>query len=197
MNYLAHLFLAETADEHRIGSLLADFTNGTLDMLKERFSYGVARGIKHHRAIDRFTDDHTLVKQSADLLKDEYGIYSGIIVDVVYDHFLLRNWEIFSDSSREVFFESVYSSLQYGHFEYPERYKTMLDRLLERRWLGVYSELDNVQIALDKIDERFKRETPLNHAIDGIRHNYQQLNNYFLKFFPELVNYSVTIDSDF
>ncbi len=197
MNYLAHLFLAEDNFEHRIGSLLADFTNGTISNLAKRFSYGVARGIKHHRAVDRYTDSHQAVAHSVALLQKEYGFYAGIIIDVVFDHFLLRNWTLFSSVKPEIFFEEIYLALSKGDFDYPERYQIMLDRLLDIKWLGVYANLENVGVALRKIDERFSRETPLPHALKGIRQHYTYIEADFLLFFPDLIKYSKIIDSNF
>ena len=42
MNYVAHLFLAEPSDEHRIGSLLADFTVGTIATMRSRYEDQIA-----------------------------------------------------------------------------------------------------------------------------------------------------------
>ncbi|MBN2802726.1 MAG: DUF479 domain-containing protein [Deltaproteobacteria bacterium] len=197
MNYLAHLFLANNSDEQRIGSILADFTNGTIDMLSSRFSHEIAKGIRHHRAIDKFTDEHPAVKRSVERLSSEYSIYSGIIVDVLFDHFLIIHWKRYSEIDQELFFESVYKSLSYGHFEYPERFSIMLERLLERKWLGVYRDLDSVAFALKKIDERFKRPTPLLYALKGIKKGYSDFETDFLQFFPQLKDFSDDFDTNF
>jgi acyl carrier protein phosphodiesterase len=194
MNYVAHLFLAEPCDEHRIGSLLADFTNGPIDTLRRRFGDGIARGIAHHRQIDRFTDQHESVRACVDALNGPFGIYAGIVVDVVFDHFLLRHFEAFSPDSESVFFDAVYASLADIRPAFPERYRTAVQRMLERRWLSGYRELDMVAYALKRMDERFTRPTPLRDTLGGIRDAYDRLESGFLDFFPQVLHFSRTVE---
>ena len=190
MNYLAHLFLAAPDNEFRIGSLLADFTNGILKDLEKRFSERIALGIKHHREIDRYTDEHPAIHHSIELLEDDYGLYSGIIVDVVQDHFLLKHWSRFSTQSKDEFFDSIYRSLDCWDFNYPERYQVTVRRMIQLRWLDMYLDLEKVAFALSRIGERFERETPLGRTLPGLQKNYQELEADFLTFFPQLMQFS-------
>ena len=192
MNYLAHLFLAEPTDEGRVGSLLADFTNGTIDDLGRRFSPGIAKAIRHHREIDRFTDTHSAVIHCSRALSGAYGPYSGIVVDVVFDHFLLRYWDRFSSETTAVFFDSVYRALEPDllGLVFPQRYRLVVGRMVQRRWLGMYHDLDNMSLALARIGDRFSRSTPLDGNIEAIRENYSVIETDFLSFFPRLVEFS-------
>ncbi len=195
MNYLAHLFLCEDTDEGRIGSLLADFTVGTIKDLEARFGEAISRSIRHHREVDRFTDTHPAVIHSVEALGQAYGLYSGIVLDVVFDHFLLRHWDSFSSKKKEAFYDVSYGSLARDDWDFPERYQTVVQRLVERRWLNMYYELDNFKIALARIGERFDRETPLNGDIQGIRDNYSLIEKDFLSFFPQLMVFSDRVHS--
>jgi acyl carrier protein phosphodiesterase len=53
VNYLAHLFLADSTPASMTGNLMADFVKGDamLTLPPE-----VQAGVRQHRAIDRFTD---------------------------------------------------------------------------------------------------------------------------------------------
>uniref|UniRef100_UPI00404875E4 ACP phosphodiesterase n=1 Tax=Roseivirga sp. TaxID=1964215 RepID=UPI00404875E4 len=68
-----------------IGNFLGDFVKGNqyLD-----FEPDIAKGIILHREIDRFTDSHEVVSESKKRLSEKYRHYSGVIVDMFYDHFL-------------------------------------------------------------------------------------------------------------
>jgi acyl carrier protein phosphodiesterase len=193
MNYVAHLFLAKPSDEHRIGSLLADFTVGTLDLLRTRYSDKIVEGIEHHRAVDHFTDTHVEVSRAIEALKDRFGLYASIIVDVVYDHFLLKHWHCFTEISTDQFFDAVYRSLARRDWTYPKRYIQVIDRLIERRWLASYIDIDTVSFALKRVGMRFSKPTPLDDTFDGIQDNYSLLNDTFLAFFPDLLAFSRTI----
>lgn len=193
MNYVAHLFLARPSDEHRIGSLLADFTVGTLDTLRMRYGNKIVEGIAHHRAVDRFTDTHPEVVKAVNAMTDRFGLYSSIIVDVVYDHFLLKHWSRFTDQPTDQFFNAVYQTLSRMDLDYPEKYKSAVRGMLERRWLSSYIQLESVSYALKRIGTRFSRPTPLDDTLAGLKENYQLLDETFLAFFPALISYSESI----
>lgn len=188
-NFLAHLFLAEPTDEFRIGTILADFTAGRIEDLRQRYGPEIARGIQQHRAIDRFTDTHPLVRHSITCLEPHHGAFSGIIVDVCYDHFLLNHWETFSTVSVVEFIDAVHHSLRRDDWEFPRSYKYVVLRLFGEQGLLSYRTLDGVQAALIRLSYRFSRETTLGHAIDTVKQCYGVLNDDFLSFFPELITF--------
>ncbi|PIE34171.1 ACP phosphodiesterase [candidate division KSB3 bacterium] len=190
MNYVAHLFLAEPSDEHRIGSILADFTAGRIENLSVRYSPDIARGIQQHRDIDRFTDTHEHVLNSIACLKPDYGLFSGIVVDVCFDHFLIKHWDEFSEESLPDFLESIYRSLSRDDWDFPPRYRRVIGHMVREKWLISYRHIDNVGYALSRIGQRFSRKTPLDDAIHGIKACYQVLEKDFLLFFPELIEFA-------
>jgi acyl carrier protein phosphodiesterase len=190
MNYLAHLFLAQPNDEHRIGSLLADFQMGTIDMICTRYSKTIAHGVFIHRKIDQYTDNHPSVIECTDSMNNYFGVYSGIVADVMFDHFLLLHWEEYSETDQDYFFNDIYTSLSRMEWEFPPRYKEVVCRLLQKKWLASYIELDTVAFALSKIALRFPRKTPLSDAMPGISANYSLLEKKFLEFFPMLFTFA-------
>lgn len=186
MNFVAHLFLAVPNDSFRVGSILADFTMGTLDMLEAKFGHKIVCGIKHHRQVDAFTDSHAEVIRCVDAINGDFGLYGGIVTDIMFDHFLLTQWDRYAQVSKSVFFESIYHSLGLIRPNFPERYKQTVRRMLEMRWLGTYEELDNVAYAMRRVGERFSRKTPLADALPGITKHYAVLERGFFRFFPDL-----------
>src|SRR5690606_39712177 len=87
MNFLAHIYLSFEDDGITIGNFIADSIRGNrYKHLPER----IQQGIMLHRAIDTYTDKHPTVRQSTKRLHQNYSHYSGVIVDIFYDHFLDR-----------------------------------------------------------------------------------------------------------
>jgi acyl carrier protein phosphodiesterase len=193
MNYVAHLFLAKPTDEHRIGSILADFTNGPIDLMQSKFGIQIADGIRHHREIDRYTDNHPAVKQSVSILNDDFGIYAGIVVDVVYDHYLINHWNLYSSQNMNNFFDDIYTSLCHIDENFPQKYKEVITRMLKLKWLKTYKDLDQVAYALSKVSLRFSRKTPMGNALPALKRFYTVLENDFLIFFPDLIKFSNSI----
>ena len=89
MNFLAHVFLSGVDEQLILGNLIADAVKGKQF---ENYDLKVKNGIIMHRQIDKFTDDHAIVRQSKKRLEEDYKKFAGIIVDIYYDHFLSLNF---------------------------------------------------------------------------------------------------------
>ena len=92
MNFLAHLALSGRVPEVMVGNFIGDFVKGNS---YQHFSPLIQKGILMHRAIDDFTDHHESTRICSQLLKEGYGSYSGVIVDVFFAHILASNWASF------------------------------------------------------------------------------------------------------
>ncbi len=186
MNYLAHLLLSSHTPETLIGGLLGDFVKGPLT---NRFDPAVAHGILLHRAIDRYTDDHDIVRSSRALISAERRRYAGIMIDVFYDHFLARHWSNFATVSLADFTQEAYRVLALHQFSLPDRLQHLLPHMTRDDWLTSYQEHWAVDAALNGISQRLRRPNRLAGAACELQAHYQQLEAQFLAFFPQLVRY--------
>ena len=84
MNFLAHVFLSGENLDLAIGNLIADQVKGKEI---EFYPKGIQSGIILHRSIDKYTDTHPIVRECRKVLFSEYRHYSGVIVDMFFDHF--------------------------------------------------------------------------------------------------------------
>ena len=153
MNWLAHLLLSEAKVEHRLGNLLGDLTKGKE---RENLSTEILRGIADHQKIDIFTDSHPIVKQSKQRIVPQYRRFSGILVDVFYDHILAKNWHNYSDISLEYFASEIYISFEpyLGHI--PIKASIVIQRAFTDNWLTSYRDLDGIEKALKRISASSK-----------------------------------------
>lgn len=87
MNFLAHIYLSGDNEMVTIGNFIADGVRGKQ---YKKFPKDIQIGILLHRQIDTFTDAHPIVRQSTKRLHKNYSHYSGVIVDILYDHFWLK-----------------------------------------------------------------------------------------------------------
>jgi acyl carrier protein phosphodiesterase len=186
MNYLAHLFLAGTGDDAILGSLLGDFVKGCPE---GRFSAAVSDAIRLHRKIDSYSDAHRITRRSRRRISPLRSRFAGIIVDVVYDHFLSRHWRRFSSMDLDPFVHQVYAVLSRHCPLLPERLSRILPRMISENWLGGYIRLAHVGDALDRIAGRLSRGSRFLRAVTEIEDNYEPLEADFLSFFPELVSF--------
>src|SRR5690554_7924341 len=123
MNFLAHIYLSGNNELITIGNFMADGIRGNK---YEGYPPEVQVGILLHREIDTFTDAHPIVRQRTKRLHENYGHFSGVIMDILYDHFLAKNCIIHSNIPLNVYVNHFYETLQ-AHFDIlPPRIKHML-----------------------------------------------------------------------
>src|SRR4051812_26403191 len=118
MNFLAHIYLSGKDDQLMIGNFIADFVKGNK---KNDYPDKICKGIELHRGIDDFTDHHEVTGRSKDKLRSKYGKYSGIIVDIYYDHFLAANFQLYSEEPLQQFSENTYRILKENWNKLPPR----------------------------------------------------------------------------
>ncbi|MBC7525620.1 MAG: DUF479 domain-containing protein [Flavobacterium sp.] len=183
MNFLAHIYLSGNNDMMKIGNFMADGIRGT-DYLN--FPNEVKKGILLHRYIDTFTDAHPIYRKSKHRLHEKYGHYSGVIMDIVYDHFLAKNWSNYSDEKLEDYAHEFYKLLQNNYEILTEKTQKMLPYLIERNWLVSYATLQGLEMILFQMDYRTKHRANMQKAIVEVQEFYAEFEVEFRLFFEEL-----------
>ncbi|MBT8257067.1 MAG: acyl carrier protein phosphodiesterase [Bacteroidia bacterium] len=187
MNFLAHIYLSGRNEEVIIGNFIADNVKGRSYL---SFSRDIQTGILLHRAIDSFTDSHAIFKKSKKRLFQRYGHYSGVIVDILYDHFLAKNWSDYCDVDLETYVGDFYDILE-RHFDIlPEAVQHLTPFMIADNWLVSYSTTDGIKKVLEGMNRRTKNRSKMNNAIDELAQFYREFNREFKEFFDELKSYS-------
>ena len=193
MNYLAHLFLSDGTPESLIGNLLGDFVKGSIENI---YSTPIIKGIYLHRKIDSFTDSHPVFRSSKRLIGLDRRRFSGMMIDIFYDHFLAKNWSQYSNIGLNDFTNRVYQVLQENKNILPERLKSILPDMIAYDWLASYRETSTINRAINGLSRRIKRKNNLFGGVEELFLNYQQLQADFSVFFPELIDYTLTVNSE-
>jgi acyl carrier protein phosphodiesterase len=178
VNYLAHLLLSEKANQSVIGGLLGDFVKNA-DI--PQFSVEIQKGIRLHQHIDMYTDAHPKVLASKRLVESERRRFSGILVDVFYDHFLALHWPVYCDISLKDFTTQVYQILLENQNILPGSIHRSIDTIIKYDILSSYREVDGIRIALARISRRLTRQNNLAEGIQDLEQNYEQFEQDFLK----------------
>ncbi len=152
MNYLAHLYLSGNSEEILVGNFIGDYVKGKQ---YQKFPVGVQKGILLHRQIDSFTDRHELVKSCANHFRERYGRYSGIVTDVVFDHFLARFWCEYSSITLRQFAKYVHAVLLSNYLLLPSRVKGFLPFLIQHKRLESYAHFKGIQQSLEIMGETY------------------------------------------
>jgi len=186
MNFLAHAHLSGDDDKLMIGNFIADSVKGKKH---ENYTEGIANGIILHRKIDSFTDRHEIVKNSMSLIRSEYGKFSGIIIDIYYDHFLATKWDNYSTEPLNTYTKKVYSLLKRNFFILPARSQRILPFMISQNWLGGYADTDELKKVFYGMDRRTSNISGMRNAVDQLIENYDKLEEHFKEFYPQLQSY--------
>lgn len=186
MNYLAHLLISPDHAQSRLGNIMADFMR---DVKTEKLPDKVWEGVKLHRVVDGFTDAHAVVKDLRRLFSPEKRRFSGIVLDVAFDHFLIKHWDKYTSYDFNEFVDHCYQDLWEHRELMPPRMEMVVGWMIKRDWIRSYSELDHVGRALDGLASRLKMKHGFHGSIQEVYENHGAIESGFLNFFPELLNH--------
>lgn len=184
MNYLAHMLCSDDTPASMLGNFLAEFVKGDVE---GRFPREVVEGIYAHRSADCFTDSHEVFGASRRLVSTPRRRYAGIIIDVVYDHFLTTSWDQYSSQGLDEFVERVYENLRRSRVVVPHPVPLVIERMARENWLRSYGTADGIDLTFRRISRRLTRENPLATAIEELERNYDPLRDHFHFFFPQVL----------
>ncbi|KAF2334001.1 ACP phosphodiesterase [Flavobacterium nitrogenifigens] len=183
MNFLAHIYLSGDNDLIKIGNFMADGIRGKQF---EHFPEDVQKGILLHRFIDTYTDSHDIFRKSTKRLHERYHHYAGVIVDIVYDHFLAKNWTRYSNEELELFVKRFYHSLHDNYDILTEKTQGLMPYMIERNWLLSYRTTEGIQNILTQMDRRSKNISQMQFAVEELTEFYDEFEEEFTLFFEEM-----------
>ncbi|MBU2928251.1 ACP phosphodiesterase [Winogradskyella psychrotolerans] len=189
MNFLAHIYLSGDHELITIGNFVGDGVRGNKYKL---YPKDIQIGIQLHRHIDTFTDAHPLFRQCTKRLHKGYGHYSGVIVDIFFDHFLAKNWTSYSDIPLDIYIDNFYNSLTKNIDLLPPRFKTLTPIMIKGNWLLSYATMEGIQTVLKGMNQRTKGRSKMNEATKELKAHYDAFERDFTLFFEDLRAFSIT-----
>jgi len=187
MNHLAHARLAGPEPIDIAANLMGDFVRGRLE---GRFAPRVEAGLRLHRAVDSFTDAHPVHARSRARLDPPFRRYAGILVDIYYDHFLARHFSRYSELPLESFTARVYRALLRHRASLPRTMRQVAAHWRREDRFAGYADLAVIDRVMAGLATRLKRDNPLAGAGEPLRANYLGLEEDFLAFFPDLLDFA-------
>jgi len=187
MNYLAHLYLSGNDEKIMVGNFIGDFVKGKQ---WEKYPAGIGQGILLHRRIDSFTDSHPKFIEARVLLKPEFGLYSGIIIDFLYDHYLAKNWDKFSTQNLHQFAGHAHTVLLRHFLRLPLQVQQFLPFLIKNKRLESYATVEGILEAIGIMSKYSSLPNKPTQLKSTWMNDYQYLEENFTAFMPDLVSFS-------
>ena len=187
MNYLAHLYLSGESEKRLVGNFIGDYVKGNK---YKNYPNEISEGIILHRQIDSFTDAHDSHRIARDLFRDDFGLYSGIVVDFIYDHFLAKKWTNYSSVTLRTFAKKAHAILL-SHFTLlPSRVQGFLPFLIQNKRLESYASVDGIIHSLRIMSNYSTVPKKSEEAKVILTENYQLLDNNFSEFMADMIDFT-------
>lgn len=183
MNILAHLYLSKTTNEIMVGNFIGDAIKGNQ---YKNYPKTVQEGILLHRKIDYTTDQHPITIETKKIFKNSYDKYSGVLVDLVFDYYLIRNWDRYNTISFDQYIENVYAYLYKKIWLMPPKMQRITPYIIQNNWLKQYQSIQGINRVLNGMATYTSMPEKATEGILTIKNNDTLLETNFLNFFEDL-----------
>ncbi len=187
MNYLFHLVLSGDNPDIIIGNYIADHIRGT--KIVNELPNPVLKGVLLHRAIDAYSDMHPAVRHSVALLKPSHARYASVAVDILYDHFLIKNWKQFVKTPMVKKINSFYALLSDRIDTLPPKSQKVTRKLLQDNWFGLYETFDGLNDVFIGVTKRTHFENALPETVEYLLKYYDELDTDFKVFAHDIFSF--------
>ena len=187
MNFLAHAYLSFSNDKIMVGNMISDFVKGAK---KNDFENDVRQGIMLHRAIDGFTDTHPATAEAKEIFRPHYRLYSGAIMDILYDHFLANDETEFTQQSLYQFSINTYGILEQHRSILPTHFLQAFTYMKADNWLYHYRTHDGMNKSLRGLVRRAAYLSESETAFQLFMEHYEKLEECYRRFFPDVKQFA-------
>ncbi len=190
MNFLAHIYLSGNNEEVKIGNFIGDYVKGSAYHI---YPEKIKEGILLHRFIDSFTDKSTHTLDAKLLFAPKYRKYAGVVIDIIYDHFLAANWSRYSYITLKDFIDDFHELLIKHNDMLPTEAQNIVPKLIRNKRLYSYKDIEGIRSVLSTMSKYTSLPDHSDFAIEVLENNYELLKRYFFLFFSDITYYIKTV----
>ena len=183
MNFLAHAYLSFEQKEILAGNMMSDFVKGSAQY---NFPESIRKGIALHRKIDEFTDTHAITQRAKEVFRPHYRLYSAPIVDIIYDHYLAKDEQIFPGDTLYQFTQFIYSTLEEFAAYMPLHFAQMFAYMRSENWLWNYRRTEGIEKSLRGLIRRSTFVSDSETACRLFEENYEELQQCYDVFITDV-----------
>jgi len=184
MNHLAHTFLSCKDQDLLAGNFMADFLSRAETKALEP---NILLGVALHKKIDAYTDGHPDVRAAVKLLHPTQGKYAPVTLDILFDFFLIKNWEKYSTENMFVFTNRIYEMLESKRDHFPLKLREKLPLMIADDFLMSCKNEERLKKTFERVGKRAKFSNSFHAAHDDLNTHFEILDTHFNSFFPDLL----------
>jgi acyl carrier protein phosphodiesterase len=158
MNFLGHLYFSNNDTALMKANLLGDFVKGNKFELHPKM---IQKGIKLHREIDHYIDNHPKVNELQRKLQSELPKVVSVATDLYFDHILAREWLQFHPKTLDQFLEHFYEDSLEDVYDFAPKFEEMLVKMRKFKWINQYATLDGLEKLCQGVGKRLSFDNAL------------------------------------
>ncbi len=182
MNFLAHLNLAYPDSLLMAGNFLCDFIKKPDE---SRIHPDLLEGIKMHRWIDSYSNNHLAIYQINSFFRPYIHKYAPVGTDITCDYLLFKNWESHNVEAFDPFQEQSYYLLKQQIKLLPENVQPICKKMIEHQWLNQYSHIEGLKTVFQRMNQKAKFPVDFTLILNVIQENEDQLSEHFNSFYAD------------
>lgn len=183
MNILAHCYLSGNNPDILLGNFIAD---GMSRKQWEKLPPTVIKGVRLHHFIDSFTDQHPEVIRCVNSLRPSQAKYAPVVTDILFDHFLARDWSKYHTLPLEHYVRWVHQILdERTALMLPDRQR-MFSFMKTYKWLEGYARQEGIERVLQGMARRSRFPSNMANAFSDYLAQKPFWEDRFHGFFPQL-----------
>ena len=167
--------------------MVSDFVKGRA---RFGFSGNIQKGITLHRSIDTYTDQHPATRKAREFFRPAYRLYSGAIVDILYDHYLANDVSAFPEGSLLPFTLDTYRHLDLHAQQLPAQFLQAYSYMKRDNWLYNYKYELGMERSLAGLVRRATYLTESQTAYNLFLLHYVPLKTCFEEFFEDVKQFA-------
>lgn len=184
MNFLAHCLLGHPDPALMAGGFIGDFIKGPVPA---RFPPPLSAGIRLHRRIDAVSNTLPGIAQSVARLHPALRRAAPVLVDILADHCLAKDWARRGTGDLAGFAASAYAAIGRHRHYLPANGQRFFDHMRQSDLLTRYQHPDTAKRAMLHILERLRQSHLAAHLDDALDATLPALEEDFAGYFPALV----------
>ncbi len=182
MNFLAHLILSPPNELVQLGNFVADAVKGKYSASMPE---AMIDGIKLHHSIDEYTDKHPVNREMRKLLNPDFRKYSGVVLDIYYDHFIAQHWNQNEVPLRD-YARKIYEICIANFDLLPPKTKRILPYLISGNWLYNYANFKGLENVFNGMLGRANFASGMERSVEVLKRDYKIIEEAYFRFFPDL-----------
>jgi len=186
MNFLGHSYLCIGNEPLIAGNLAGDSYKGHLDKISHLPKH-IQNGVKLHRFIDDFTDQSKHIVEAAHIFQANGIAKVGYIAcDILLDHYLSKNWNLFSEIEYEKFIQTIYTETDKNLNHLENDFCFLYDKMKVYNWFLDYPNEKGIATILWQFSKRLRFQNDLDKCMNVFITNKNKFELLFKTFLNEI-----------